>query len=365
MQKLAEFSFPDLVKPPPPARADATASDAAKKASEEHQKSITSMIASLQEEADTYGMTAAQVKIYEAAKLGMTKKELEQAKALIESTAARKDTTDFIREQQEAINDLNSTMAGEGVRAADAFNSRLAALVSNTTLVKTKTLHENVSLLDQALFDGAISAEQHAEALANLTERLPDKLEKTKSLAEELGLTFESAFENALVGGKHVSDMLKGLAQDMLRLFARKAITEPLASWAGKFAANLFPSANGNVFSNAPALSTYSGTVQTSPFIFPFANGGVPNWGVGAEAGPEAILPLKRGRGGKLGVAMEGGGGELVYNDNRVYNIDARGAEAGTEQRIRRAIDDSEDRAVSRAVTQVQNMNQRGQLRLA
>ena len=29
--------------------------------------------------------------------------------------------------------------------------------------------------------------------------------------------------------------------------------------------------------------------------------------GVMGEAGPEAILPLQRGRGGKLGVAMQGG----------------------------------------------------------
>ena len=27
------------------------------------------------------------------------------------------------------------------------------------------------------------------------------------------------------------------------------------------------------------------------------------------EAGPEAILPLQRGRGGRLGVSMQGGGG--------------------------------------------------------
>lgn len=30
------------------------------------------------------------------------------------------------------------------------------------------------------------------------------------------------------------------------------------------------------------------------------------------EAGPEAILPLKRGKGGKLGVVMQGGGGGVT-----------------------------------------------------
>ena len=79
------------------------------------------------------------------------------------------------------------------------------------------------------------------------------------------------------------------------------------------------------------------------------------------EAGAEAILPLKRGSNGKLGVSMEGGGGGVTVNNY----IDARGADAGAEQRIRRAMAETEDRAVSRSVTQVQNMNQRGQLRLS
>ena len=53
-----------------------------------------------------------------------------------------------------------------------------------------------------------------------------------------------------------------------------------------------------------------------------FANGGVVNrttgfgmaggkWGVMGEAGPEAILPLARGRNGKLGVAASGSGGNV------------------------------------------------------
>lgn len=205
---------------------------------------------------------------------------------------------------------------------------------------------------------GAIDVETYNRATAAAFDDNAPKIEKTKTLAEELGLTFESSFENALVGGKKVSDMLKGLAQDMLRIVARKAITEPLANAVGKFAANLFPSANGNTFLNAPALSAYSGSVVSRPTVFPFASG----IGLMGEAGPEAILPLKRGRGGKLGVAMDGGGG---YVDNRVYNIDARGADAGVEQRIRRAIAESEDRAVDRSVGQVQNLNQRGQLRLS
>jgi len=41
------------------------------------------------------------------------------------------------------------------------------------------------------------------------------------------------------------------------------------------------------------------------------------------EAGPEAILPLQRGRSGKLGVVSQGGG-----VGNIVVNVDASGSSA-------------------------------------
>lgn len=66
--------------------------------------------------------------------------------------------------------------------------------------------------------------------------------------------------------------------------------------------------AMGNVYTS-PSLSAYSGGVYDTPQVFAFANGGVPRAGVFGEAGPEAIMPLKRGRDGKLGVAAEGGAG--------------------------------------------------------
>ena len=52
--------------------------------------------------------------------------------------------------------------------------------------------------------------------------------------------------------------------------------------------------------------------------LFPFAKG----IGLMGEAGPEAIMPLRRGRDGNLGVA--GGGGTT----NVVVNVDAGGTKA-------------------------------------
>lgn len=219
-----------------------------------------------------------------------------------------KDAADFIRDQQDAINALNAEMAQDGVQAAQAFDSALQALISDTTIAKTAALHEQVALLDRALFDGAIGAEQHAEALKKLTEGTAPALEKTKSLAEDLGLTFSSAFENAIVSGGKLSDILKGIEQDIIRIITRKMVTEPLGNFLTTAIGAFVASADGNVFAGAPGLSAYSGSVVSKPTLFAFANG----IGLMGEAGDEAILPLKRGSNGKLGVQSSGGGGTTV-----------------------------------------------------
>lgn len=53
--------------------------------------------------------------------------------------------------------------------------------------------------------------------------------------------------------------------------------------------------ANGGMFTNS---------VVSSPTLFQFANGGVTRTGLMGEAGPEAIMPLKRGADGRLGVQV-------------------------------------------------------------
>jgi hypothetical protein len=59
--------------------------------------------------------------------------------------------------------------------------------------------------------------------------------------------------------------------------------------------------ANGGAFTNS---------VVNTPTLFRFANGGA--LGEMGEAGPEAIMPLKRGPNGSLGVQMHGGGKPVV-----------------------------------------------------
>ena len=67
-------------------------------------------------------------------------------------------------------------------------------------------------------------------------------------------------------------------------------------------------------------LAAYRNQVVSSPTLFPFAAGGVPNWGLMGEAGREAIMPLTRTSNGDLGVrvASGGGGGPIAINQTFV-----------------------------------------------
>ena len=129
---------------------------------------------------------------------------------------------------------------------------------------------------------------------------------------------FVSFFETGKFGFKELADFA---IRELSRIATQRMFTAPLSNMlgglfggtgmaelagntAGLFGGdqigamlNFLPSAKGNVF-NSSDLSRYSNQIHDTPKIFRFATGA----GVFAEAGPEAIMPLKRGPDGRLGV---------------------------------------------------------------
>ncbi|EHX9391906.1 phage tail tape measure protein, partial [Escherichia coli] len=111
-----------------------------------------------------------------------------------------------------------------------------------------------------------------------------------------------------------LSDLAKIMAQ-MSMMQAVKGIGSAFG-WGSAATASVTPNADGGVYQSAD-LSRYSGTVVNRPTFFAFAKGA----GVMGETGPEAILPLRRGADGKLGVVADiGGSGMAMFAPQ--YNIE-------------------------------------------
>lgn len=71
---------------------------------------------------------------------------------------------------------------------------------------------------------------QASETLAEKQAAAKDAAKDARDVARDLGLTFSSAFEDAIVKGKKFSEVLRGVAEDILRIVVRRKITEPLAA---------------------------------------------------------------------------------------------------------------------------------------
>ncbi|HHV6180539.1 TPA: phage tail tape measure protein [Salmonella enterica] len=125
----------------------------------------------------------------------------------------------------------------------------------------------------------------------------------------------------ALTGKMDFRSFTISILADLAKMEARIAASKLLGSVLGMFgfgasaggstpsgayssaALSVIPNADGGVYRSA-GLSQYSGSIVNRPTFFAFARGAA----VMGEAGPEAILPLRRGANGKLGVVAAGGG---------------------------------------------------------
>ncbi|MCP1198128.1 phage tail tape measure protein [Notoacmeibacter sp. MSK16QG-6] len=136
-------------------------------------------------------------------------------------------------------------------------------------------------------------------------------LSELQGLADRFGQRMTAAFAGAVVEGKSFEDVLRSLAMSMARTSLQKGL-QPLQGLVGNLFAQIAGGAGGSVKAFA------NGGVVNGATLFPMGGGA----GLMGEAGPEAIMPLRRGSDGKLGVAG-GEGGRAV---NITFNVQASDA---------------------------------------
>ncbi|QMR26179.1 phage tail tape measure protein [Escherichia coli] len=192
-------------------------------------------------------------------------------------------------------------------------------------------------------------------AFQNFTE----DADNAAGTAEQLFNTAFSSMGNGLAtfcttGKLNFKSFTSSVLSDMAKILAQATMMKAvkgIGSVMGFDFGDVKTNAEGGVYQSAD-LSRYSGTVVNRPTFFAFAKGA----GVMGEAGPEAILPLRRGADGKLGVVAATCGSGMVmfapqYNINinnngqngqigpevmqAVYNLGKRAAEDFMQQQSR------------------------------
>ena len=312
---------------------------------ETYDESVTRAITSLIAQTDTVKLAelnAQLAKLDELAAAGLDQKIVDDLRSIL-TPVDRGNVGPPISAELEKVNALlaqtDSAQLAEAQRTLVLLNDELSKVDAGSA--RFVQLQE------------AILAAQ--DRLTELTGTFPELKKQTDDIGKDIGLTFSSAFEDAVVSGKKFSDVLKGIGDDLLRLLVRRNITEPIVgaiggiNW-GSLLAGFLGSAKGNAFGPAGVIPFASGGVVSSPTMFGFGGGRA---GLMGEAGPEAILPLKRGRDGKLGVQSAGMGGVVI---NQTINV-AAGAS-------RNEVLQAAATAKAAAVAEIQDLMRRGNMSL-
>lgn len=192
-------------------------------------------------------------------------------------------------------------------------------------------------------------------------------LEEQRRIMEELSTgvsnAFGTAFTSIVDGTATAEDAFKNFVRTVIaQLFDMIVVQTVVAQLKAFIEGTAMPSitglgmpgiktnANGNVFSNGNIIPFASGGVVTAPTYFPMGGN---KRGLMGEAGPEAIMPLKRGPGGKLGVEAVGSGDTQVINMS--YNFTGGVTEADLARAMPQMVEQTK-RAVVDTVQRGGNM---------
>ena len=272
------------------------------------------------------------------------KKELQGFKDLLPTLDSYKEKLEKVTSSKKELTEIeqlnlkiNSDQLDKLAETSPALATYLAQLREKAVLVDQETQKQK----DAAASFGV-----------NFNESIKTYYDSINNLGADVGNAVANTFKGledqlvnfATTGKLSFADLANSIIKDMIRIATQQAIVKPLlgvlgsifpGAGAGAGVANgtLAPTdmfkyvnnAKGNLYAENGIQAFARGGIVDKPTLFPFAKG----TGLMGEAGPEAIIPLRRGRDGNLGVAGGGGGGSTSV----VVNVDATGSKVeGNDQ---------------------------------
>ena len=260
--------------------------------------------------------------------------------ARIEAQVAERYQQTLAQEQaRETLRGLQDTgKSGGGGKDTPYIQQLKAELEYKTRVVG---MSEEQARREEILYELNKREEVATEAQINQVVAMEEALRKATEAEEERQKMFdivetnlESAMMSLVDGSMTVTDAFRNMLRNILLAIYQEQVAKKTAN----FITSLFM-ANGGAFNKGVQMFADGGVVS-SPTMFGHA-GGI---GMMGEAGPEAIMPLKRGPDGKLGVKADNQAqGNIVINQS--FNFAANG-------------DDSVKKLIAEAAPRIAQMTQ-------
>lgn len=256
--------------------------------------------------------------------------------------------------------DFNKLIAeangAQGLLTDKQLQQELNQIKVNELMLKYKILVDNSVISAEELkkkLEEAVAAlnDKDKTPMESFKEGLKKVFEEALNLNQalaDLGVQavdkFGNAFADMVATGKaNFKELTASILKDLARIFAKKALFSLLnmipgvGSFLGLSAKGSviggpggppttmpdsisLTAAKGRAFAKNKIIPYAKGGIVNKPTLFQYASGGSGRFGLMGEAGPEAIMPLRRGRNGRLGVEASGG------TSNVVVNVDASGS---------------------------------------
>lgn len=141
----------------------------------------------------------------------------------------------------EAVSDAQSALAADRGRAQQLIKDLDAGSSIRDQIIEVQRLRDTFPDLADSLADVELELNAKWDEIGRPAVEAADDI---RDAWQDLGPVFASQFEDAIVEGRKFGEVLRGLEQDLLRIFTRKLLTEPIGNAVSDFAGDLFSGFN-------------------------------------------------------------------------------------------------------------------------